>query len=199
MPSAPPNQPAALPDVSQHLADELRNQRRTRGWSLDQAAQATGVSKAMLGQIERGESSPTVATLWKIASGFACSLTRFLSAPMQDARVPLFRDAATVRAKPARDDMLVAPLFPYDAQFGFELMELTLLPGYVRLSDSHAGGVVEHVTVIHGVMEVLIDGHWNALGEGQAVRFAGDRPHGYRNTGAQPAVCHNLIHYPGRT
>ena len=51
------------------LGDTLRALRKTRGWSLDQTAAATGVSKAMLGQIERGESSPTVATLWKLAGG----------------------------------------------------------------------------------------------------------------------------------
>jgi XRE family transcriptional regulator, regulator of sulfur utilization len=185
-----------LPDVSQRLAEELRRQRKACGWSLDQAAQATGVSKAMLGQIERGESSPTVATLWKIASGFECSLSRFLALPTAPAGEAVFRDANAVRSRPASDDMLVAPLFPYDPHFAFELMELTLQPGYVRQSEAHACGVTEHVIVLHGAMEVLINGLWHPLTEGAAVRFAADRPHGYRNLHAQAAVCHNLIHYP---
>lgn len=193
---APQESAPVLPDVSQHLAEELRRQRKARGWSLDLAAQASGVSKAMLGQIERGESSPTVATLWKIASGFGCSLSRFIAAPVLVANLPLFRDAQVVRSRPASDDMLVAPLFPFDAQLGFELLELTLLPGYVRLSEAHAEGVIEHVTVLHGAMEVCIGGDWHLLAEGQAVRFAGDLPHGYRNLHTQPAICHNLIHYP---
>jgi transcriptional regulator with XRE-family HTH domain len=173
----------------------LREARASRGWSLDRAAQETGVSKAMLGQIERGESSPTVATLWKIAGGFRCSLTRFL-VPEAAPEDTLFRSVTAERARPASDEMLVAPLFPFEARFGFEWMELTLLPGYERLSDPHAPGVTEHVLVISGQIEVLVDGQWHPLAEGEAVRFAADRPHGYRNTGALAAVCHDLIHYP---
>lgn len=183
--------------VARQLAERLRGLRRERGWSLDRAAQACGVSKAMLGQIERGESSPTVATLWKIAGGFGCSLSSFLEAPPAGGDAPLFRRADELRARPARDDMLVAPLFPYEPRFGFELLELTLLPGYVRHSEPHAAGVVEHVIVVAGRMEVLVEGAWQALAPGEAVRFAADRPHGYRNRGTVPAVLHNLIHYPG--
>ena len=92
--------------------------------------------------------------------------------------------------------MQVAPLFPYEARFGFELFELTLLPGYQRESEPHEPGVTEHVIVISGVMEVLVDGAWCSLDQGEAVRFAADRPHGYRNLGVAPAIFHNLIHYP---
>ncbi|MEO6624001.1 MAG: cupin domain-containing protein, partial [Burkholderiaceae bacterium] len=60
----------------------------------------------------------------------------------------------------------------------------------------HAKDVIEHVIVLRGLMEVLVDGAWLALAEGDAVRFAADQPHGYRNCGSGPAVCHNLICYP---
>ncbi|HFF9481520.1 TPA: helix-turn-helix domain-containing protein, partial [Serratia marcescens] len=50
-----------MQELAGHLAHTLRTLRTQRGWSLTQAAEYTGVSKAMLGQIERGESSPTVA------------------------------------------------------------------------------------------------------------------------------------------
>ena len=56
--------PNAVHETSQHLSTMLRALRTGRAWSLDRAAQETGVSKAMLGQIERGDSSPTIATLW---------------------------------------------------------------------------------------------------------------------------------------
>ncbi|WP_417068494.1 helix-turn-helix domain-containing protein [Niveibacterium terrae] len=186
-------------DVVRHLAGQLKALRSSRGWSLDATALATGVSKAMLGQIERGESSPTIATLWKIAKGFACPLSVFLSSAPQPSTELVFRSATELRAKPARDDMLVAPLFPYDPRFAFELLELSLLPGYVRHSDAHATGVTEHVIVLSGEMEVLIDDTWHRLGKGDAVRFAADRPHGYRNLSKASAVCHNLIHYPAGT
>lgn len=185
--------------TSQYLADTLRSLRRLRQWSLDQAAAQTGVSKAMLGQIERGESSPTVATLWKIASGFHESLSTFLEpAPATSDCAPVFRHADALRRQPANEGMLVAPLFPYEPRFGFEVFELTLLPGYERRSEPHEAGVTEHVLVVRGAMEVLLAGRWVALGESDAVRFAADCPHGYRNPGEAPVVFHNLIHYPKR-
>ena len=53
-----------MKNIYKHISLTLKELRRKKGWSLDKAAEKTGVSKAMLGQIERGESSPTIATLW---------------------------------------------------------------------------------------------------------------------------------------
>jgi len=179
-----------------YLPAALRTLRRAMGWSLDRAAQETGVSKAMLGQIERGESSPTIATLWKIASGFHVSLSRFLG-PVPDGGEAgtVFRQASVLRHQPGTDGMLVAPLFPYEPRYGYELFELTLPPGYMRDSEAHEPGVTETVIVLAGSMEVMVDEVWKPLSVGDAVRFPADRPHGYRNRGAVQAVFHNLIHY----
>ena len=64
--------------INAQISRTLKARRKERGWSLDKTAQQTGVSKAMLGQIERQESSPTIATLWKIATGLQCSFSSFL-------------------------------------------------------------------------------------------------------------------------
>ena len=183
-------------EPNRQIANALRVLRSGRGWSLDRTAQETGVSKAMLGQIERCESSPTIATLWKIASGFQTSLSSLIEpAPVGSPDGVIRRSVEALRKQPAPDGMLVAVLFPYAPPFGFELFELTLLPGYERLSEAHEPGVTEHVIVLRGPMEVLVEGEWIELGEGEAVRFAADRPHGYRNRRETPAVFHNLIHY----
>ncbi|MCB1886123.1 MAG: helix-turn-helix transcriptional regulator [Rhodocyclaceae bacterium] len=181
---------------NRHLADTLRNLRRQRQWSLDAAAARTGVSKAMLGQIERGESSPTVATLWKIAGGFETSLSSLLVPTPPACSEPEVRRAADLRRSPAEGEMLVAPLFPFDERLGFEVFELTLPAGYVRRSAPHEPGVTEHVLVVAGCMAVCIGDRWHALAPSEAIRFAADQPHGYRNDGDSPAVFHNLIHYP---
>lgn len=181
----------------QALARRLRALRQERGWSLQQAAERCGVSKAMLGQIERAESSPTVALLWRIAGGFGCPLSALLPDP--GARVPAradVRSAARLRRRPARDAMLVSSLFGFDAELGFELLELTLLPGYERISEPHAVGVVEHVVVLRGTLQVLDRGVWHDLREGEALRVAADREHGYRNPARQDVVFLDLIHYP---
>lgn len=183
----------ASPDDT--LPAALRRLRQERGWSLDRAAAVTGVSKAMLGQVERGESSPTIATLWKIATGFEVSLSSFLAPLPPTEHSSVFRNADAVRRQPGPDGMLVAPLFPYEPRFGYEFFELTLPPAYERLSEAHAAGVTEIVVVLRGAMQILVDGAWRALAQGDAVRFVADRPHGYRNPHGEAAVFHNLIHY----
>ncbi len=186
-----------MQEISQHIADRLRWLRRQQGWSLDRTARETGVSKAMLGQIERGESSPTVATLWKIASGFRVSFSSLL-APTAEAS----GEAATVqperRAAWGEDaaGMQVVPLFPFDPVLGFELFVITLAPGAVSESAPHAPGVVEHLVVVEGTLEVCLEGRWQRLDAGEGVRFAADRPHGYRNPAGPPVRFHDVIHYP---
>ncbi|TCN22820.1 helix-turn-helix domain-containing protein [Sinorhizobium americanum] len=173
----------------------LKSIRSDLGWSLDKTAERTGVSKAMLGQIERGESTPTVATLWKIATGLRVPMTALLEARRQEDDVLLMRDASRLRVRPSQEGMQRALLFPYEARFGFELYELTLAPNFESISEPHEVGVVEHVTVLRGEVELLVQDEWNRLKEGQSLRFAADRRHGYRNRTQNAAVVMDIIHY----
>lgn len=173
----------------------LRSIRRDLGWSLDKTAEHTGVSKAMLGQIERGESMPTVATLWKIATGLRIPMTALLEPDHGEGDVLLLRDANRLRVRPSEEGMQRALVFPYEARFGFELYELTFAPGFESISEPHDIGVVEHVTVLRGAVELLVENGWRRLEEGQSLRFPADRRHGYRNPTHNEAVVMDLIHY----
>ncbi len=189
-----------MDNPSDSLPSNLKELRDHRGWSLNRTACQTGVSKAMLGQIERGESSPTIATLWKIATGFNISLSSLLQGrkAADDPVVCLKQDADELRQPISdQDGMLVATLFPYDNKTGFELFELTFPPGYERLSAPHKEGVSEYVTVLRGELSILCEEEWIDLKAGQSLRFAGDQPHGYRNSGSEDAVINCLIHYSG--
>lgn len=178
------------------VGDNLRRLRKEKGWSLDKTAQATGVSKAMLGQIERGESSPTVAKLWQIASGFEVSFSSFIAVSSDNELTSLFRDANKLRREEYNVGFFVSLLFPFEPALGFEVFELTLAPEYQHKSDPHNLGVTEHILCISGEMAVFFDGVWHSLQAGQAVRFNANQIHGYKNTGQDHAVFHNIIHYP---
>ncbi|MEZ9229539.1 helix-turn-helix domain-containing protein [Vibrio amylolyticus] len=180
------------------VSDNLKRLRKEKGWSLDKAAKATGVSKAMLGQIERGESSPTVAKLWEIASGFDVSFSNFISVSTDSELTSLFRDANELRREEYNVGFFVSLLFPFEPALGFEIFELTLAPNYQHESEAHNLGVTEHIMCISGEMSILFDGKWHALSAGQAVRFNANQPHGYKNTGQENAVFHNVIHYPSK-
>lgn len=174
-------------DIAAHLSAKLKALRQAKGLSLALAAEKTGVSKAMLGQIERNESSPTVATLWKIATGLNVPFSVFIESGEQPER-PVF--------DPQNSDMVVVPLFPYDEHLSFDLFSITLAPGALSESSPHDTGVIEHVTVISGVLDMQIQGNWRSLRAGEGLRFAGDEAHSYRNSGPERAHFHSLIHYP---
>ncbi|WP_417789429.1 helix-turn-helix domain-containing protein [Terasakiella pusilla] len=186
-----------MKDPKDHLAQTLKQVRKDKKLSLDRAADLTGVSKAMLGQIERGESSPTVSTLWKIATGFEVSLSSFIEpTTSQNLKKPVVRTADEIRQHPAEGGLMIAPLFPYESQLGFEYLELVFQAGYDRESAAHAPGVIEIVTVLSGVLEICCEGVWHKLEEGQSLRFAGDKPHAYRNATGEDAKVITVIHYP---
>lgn len=183
-------------NISEHIALALRSLRKKRGWSLDKTAQETGVSKAMLGQIEREESSPTVATLWKIASGFHASFSSFLEKIDVDAKEAIYRSDQARNLSLTDEKIRVITLFPFDVQLNCEIFIIELLPTCEHLALPHKNEVVEHVIVVDGTMEVLLNGVWQTLNQGEGLRFNANQPHGYRNITAKNALFHNIIHYP---
>jgi len=188
-----------MQDIADHIARRLRSLRRARGWSLDRTAAATGVSKAMLGQIERGESSPTVATLWKIASGFSVSFSSLFAPPgegttmLPAGETRWGRDAVGMQAR---------VLFPFDPLLGFEMFEIELAPGAQSASAPHAQGVVEHIVVLEGVLGLSLEnersGEERRLHPGEGLRFPADCHHRMRNLGEGRLRFHDVIHYLGR-
>ncbi len=168
-----------MENLVHHIAKTLKTLRAQRSWSLDRASQETGVSKAMLGQIEREESSPTITTLWKIASGFDVSFSSFISE--QDAS-QLQSSAIEVRS-----------LLSYTKDMRLDIFLIKLLPCSTHISAAHQKSVVEKVLVIRGEVDVMINGHWQSVLE--SIEFPGDQPHGYRNPGKEHAVFLNIIQY----
>ena len=181
--------------IKYEIGHQLKQIRNDVGWSLSRAADETGVSKAMLGQIERNESSPTISTLWKIATGFHKPLSVFVN----DALIT--KDDECVRSTHIsfthhKHDLKARILFPFDPRFGFELFSIKLDPDQTHKSEPHDKGVIEHITVIKGNMEVKLNGEWKKLAEGDVLRFKADQPHEYRNTDKDTTTeFHNLIFY----
>jgi XRE family transcriptional regulator, regulator of sulfur utilization len=182
-------------EIYKHIALTLKALRQQRGWSLDIAAKETGVSKAMLGQIERQESSPTIATLWKIAAGFNISFSSLLEDIQPKVNETMYRPSQPPDLHPADYNIKVATLFPFDPQLHCEIFKIDLLPGCKHLSPPHQTGVIEHVIVVDGAIELLLNKKWQLLRKGEGLRFNANQPHGYRNTTKKIACIHDIIHY----
>lgn len=176
-----------------NIGENLRTIRARSALSLSATAELTGVSKAMLGQIERGESSPTVATLWKLAKGFRLPLTSFI----ENLSETVGRQTKA-NILPIKFDGSIGfhTLFPFDPLTGSETFLITLEPCQLHQSNAHDNGVVEDIFVVKGEMDVFHGGCWKHLSCGDALRFEADQAHGYRNLSDAPMEFHNTIYYP---
>lgn len=178
--------------LEKRISKTLKHLRESKGWSLDAASKKTEVSKSMLGQIERGESSPTISTLWKIASGFDVSFSSFIedSKPQE-----ITRKVEMKQIHPHDDLIRVMTLFPYDKALKFEVFIIELLPGCEHISPAHQKGVIENVSVSKGEIEVLVGKKWSKVRLNEGLRFDANQVHGYRNKTSNTAVFYDIIHY----
>lgn len=91
-----------LDDLDRRLGARIRLEREGRGWSLTELAQKSGVSRAMIHKVEKGDSSPTAMLLARLSGAFEISMSTLMaSAEMQEGRLlrkeeqPLWTDPAT--------------------------------------------------------------------------------------------------------
>ncbi|UNM97176.1 XRE family transcriptional regulator [Ignatzschineria rhizosphaerae] len=186
-----------MKNASPNIAKALKNLRAERGLSLSKTAELTGVSKAMLGQIELGQSSPTIATLWKIATGFNVAFSTFLEDEVSTFFEPeLYPFKETSAFEKIDAQMRVTPLIPFDPKLKTDLFKIELGPGILSKSSPHEVGVIEHVIVFQGILTLTIDQKEYQIKHGESLRFSADITHMYENRGKESVIFHNLIHYP---
>lgn len=189
------NKGSLLENLPLKISTTLKSLRQAKNWSLDTASKKTAVSKAMLGQIERGESSPTIATLWKIASGFETSFSYFLEDLSPSYEHVIHRTGNLKQMHPQDEKIRVMTIFPYDKELGFEVFIIELLPGCQHISPPHQSGVIEHLVVSEGEIEVLVNNTWHSFKKNEGFRFKADQSHGYRNISNTKAIFYDMIHY----
>ena len=170
------------------IGGEIQRARKARDLTLEQLALRAGVSKSVLSQIERDQTNPTLATLWRIAEALGIPAESFFAGPGAEG-------AAIERVKPhavprlTSEDGLVRLdiLGPLDTADWLQWYEVTAEPGGVLDSSSHGEGSREHLTVIAGELLVETRNDRVRLGEGETGRYAAHVRHVVRNEGAAPA------------
>lgn len=181
-------------DLAPVVGGNLRRLRTERGLSLEQLAKLSGVSRAMLGQIELGQSAPTINVMWKICRALNLPFATLIAAK---------RGSGTqvVRASEARkfgtqDEKFVSrSLFPVGDPPRAEFYELKLLAHSSELADAHPSGTLENLVVTQGSVEIELPKGKYALGTGDAIVFEADVPHVYRNVGDADAVMYLVMTY----
>ncbi|MET0388059.1 MAG: XRE family transcriptional regulator [Polyangiales bacterium] len=185
---------AASPDLVPILGANLRKLRSKRGHSLERLAKLSGVSRAMLSQVELGYSAPTINVIWRIANALGVPFSALLTAP----------DAATTRVLRAGDARLLTShdggfssraLFPFDSTRRTEFYELRLAPRCIENAAPHAPGTTENLVVVTGSATIKVNGDVVRLATGDAVLFNADVEHTYQNESEQPAVLYLVMTY----
>lgn len=183
-----------MDDLKATIVEHLKTVRGTRRLSLEQAAELTGISKAMLSQLERGQSVPTITTLWKISTGYRVPLTYFLE--QEKSRCTKIDTMNTEPIFAEDQKMRTYTLFPYSPVQNFEMLYIELDPGCVHESEKHLSGVEEYVFLQRGCLELQVNQDRVVLTEKQCFRFQADVPHSYRNVFQEGCGLLNLITYP---
>lgn len=176
------------------VGTNLKRLRAERQISLDRLAELTGVSKSMLGQIERGETSPTVNTIWKIANGLKVSFSAFLE---KDEPGSQLVDRADVT--PLIEDegkYVVLPFFGVEGQRNFEMFSVEIEPGGKIVAEPHFTGTQEFILVYSGELAMTVDGNRALVKAGQGFRFHADAPHEYCNEGDEIMRGCMVLYYP---
>jgi XRE family transcriptional regulator, regulator of sulfur utilization len=179
--------------IQQTIGENLKTLRQSRGLSLDQTSALTGVSKAMLGQIERGESNPTVATLWKIANGLKVSFSSLLK--VANAPVTIIRHHENEPIPEDDGKYRVYPIIPFDPEKKFEVFIIELDPGCNYVNTGHAPGMEEYITMIKGTMHITVDETVYTLNQGDSLHFQGNVYHVYENRTNETIMCQMMIYY----
>ena len=164
------------PDIHDRLAASLKSARKSKGLSLDAVAKLSGVSRSMVSQIERAESSPTVATLWNLTQALQVDFAGLLEGKTAPG-IEVIRSEAAPTIDGRGQGVRIRILSPAEAAGEHEVYELTLAAGGVLDSDPHSPGCREHLTVLEGAVMVTSGEEERRLGTGDTARYFADRPH----------------------
>lgn len=172
--------------LARSIGARVRQERKVRGWTLDQLAATAAVSRRMVVNVENGEVNPSVGTLLRLSQALDVGLPALVEAPARHPVTVTPRGSGAVLWTGAHGGrgILVASAPTPDI---VELWDWTLLPGERRDSEAHTEGTRELIQVHAGAMTVIVDGDPYELAAGDAVAFPGDVSHSYANAHATTA------------
>jgi transcriptional regulator with XRE-family HTH domain len=175
--------------LSQLVCERVRELRKAKGWTLEQLASLSGVSRSMLSQIERGAANPTLGVAFRVAQAFGMSLGDLVETPAPKPRIDVLRSSD--RQFLFRDDeqCRIRTLSPLHLEKDVEFYELVIKAGGVLTSAPHFEGTREFLTVEQGTVRLTAGDETCELAPGDSAHYPADVPHRIENLGAENAVA----------
>jgi transcriptional regulator with XRE-family HTH domain len=179
--------PAATNGSAPSVGPRMRALREAMGLSLRDLAERSGVSAPMLSQVERGETSPTLAVAAKIAAGLELTLSQLLRLD-EGSNVAVSRADERRRSERGghRFEELTPPLPGQRADVSLHTLEPGATTGGREDPPMHEPGSRETAVVLFGTLALIVDGSRYELGAGDSVTFDADLPHHFENEGEEP-------------
>lgn len=167
-------------EVSERIGARVRQHRRERGWTLDELAGRSGVSRRQLINIERGDGNPGIATLLRLSDALGIGLPVLVEVERPDtcSITPAERAPVLWTGPRGGRASLVAGTEPPDV---VELWDWVLHPGEEHQSEAHTPGTRELLHVTDGQIDLGVGARTHRLHAGDAATFRGDRLHAYAN------------------
>jgi len=179
----------AAPDAAgQELCRRVKQLRLERGWSLEALAQASGVSRSMLSQVERNRANPTLAVTLRIAHAFGVGLGDLIAQPGASSPVEVIRAADRTYHYRSDEQCRIRTLSPLHLEKDVEFYEVRLGPGGALRSAAHYRGTREFLTVQKGRVRVESGGAAEELHAGDSASYRADIRHALSNAGRGEAV-----------
>lgn len=170
------------------LCQRVRELRNARGWTLEQLAKVSGVSRSMLSQIERQQVNPTFHVAYRVAQAFGMSLGQLVDDDDQPL-IEVIRSHDEHYRFREDEDHSVRSLYPMHLEKDIEFYELKLRAGGRLPSSAHLAGTREFLTVQKGRIRVC-SGHDEAILEaGDSARYPADIDHVIENVGRGDALA----------
>ena len=120
--------------LSHNVSENLKRLRQSKGMSLDQVAEQTGVSKSMLAQIEKGTANPSLGVLGKITSGLRIEFQTLIEAPRVD--FCLVKPEEMIPTKELEGQYKVFTCFPFEDSQSVEIYRIDVEPGGVSVDGT---------------------------------------------------------------
>jgi transcriptional regulator with XRE-family HTH domain len=179
------------------IGKNIQRIRSSRKLTLNVLSERSGVSKAMLSQIESDKVNPTVATVWKIARGLNVELNDLLEADDEPTRVFSLNPAAeeSLKLEKKQNGVTIRVLSPLSMVEELEMYLLTFEPRAALESEPHFPGTQEYLTVVKGTVKVTVGENTAELKRGDFLMYHCDTEHIIRNESAQPAVVHMVVRF----
>jgi transcriptional regulator with XRE-family HTH domain len=174
--------------VSGQLGKTIQRLRKTYNLSLSELSEQSGVAKSIISQIERNETNPTLATIWRISQALDVSIERVLAATEDEPFLQKLSRADTPLLVSDDGRCRLSIIGSMDTVEWLQWYDLKAEPGGTLDSEGHQRGAVECLSVLAGEAEVEIAKKIEHARTGETLRYRADRPHTIRAVG--PDLLH---------